>query len=174
MSTQAPSRREFVTALDALGVIGLTAAFAAPDQQMQQTPTATPEGFKSKQGSWFAELTTEDGRTFRGFSTFTPNGGMMTTGQGDYREGSHQGTGHGRWVQEGRRVDAKILKFVFDEEGALAAIKEEFSTGEMDETGDAFVGTTTVNTYDLDGNLIETRTGTINSRRITLEAIFGT
>lgn len=172
MSTSDVTRRQLIAGL---GALGAAAAFAhlVEASPAEQAPTPLPEGVKSKAGSWFAELTADDGRTFRGFATFTSNGGMITTGQGDYRRDAPQGTGHGRWVQDGRKVDSKILKFVFDADGRLAAIKEEFSTGEMDETGDVFVGTTTVNTYDLDGKLIETRTGTINSRRITLESIFG-
>jgi hypothetical protein len=158
------SRRQLVAGL---GTLGAATALASMVQAGPAEQPATPAG------SWFAEFIADDGRTFRGFSTFAPGGGMISTGQGDYRQDSPQGTGHGKWVQDGRRVDAKILKFVFNAEGQLAAIKEEFSTGEMDESGDGFIGSTTVKTYDLEGNLIEERTGTINSRRITLDPIFG-
>jgi hypothetical protein len=164
------NRRQFV---GKLGVFSALAIFGiAAKTQAQDTPTATPQGIKSKQGSWFAEFTTSDGRQFHGFTTFTPNGGLIASGQNDMRVGAMQSIGHGKWVQNGRQVDALTLKFVFNEQGRLVAYKETFSTGELDETGDLFTGTTTVKTYDVEGKLTQTEEGTIKSRRLGMQSVF--
>lgn len=160
MTDNKGTRRQLVSSLGALG--GVAVAASVPQKAGAQ------QAIKSKQGSWFAEFTTPDGRIFRGFSTFTPNGGMLTTGQNDLRRDAPQATGHGAWVQDGRKVDAKTIKFVFDADGMLTAVKEEFSSGELDDSGDLFVGTTTVYVYDLEGKLVNTLTGTIRATLVRI------
>ncbi len=122
------------------------------------------------QGSWFGELTAPDGRTSRGLATFTSNGGLVTTNQGDTLASRPQGSGHGVWIQNGLHVDTRLLKFVGNEQGVLAFIVEEVVSAELDETGDVFTGNASYKLSDMSGNVIEERSGTINARRITMTA----
>ena len=132
-----------------------------------------PPGVKSVQGSWFGTLVLP-GPVFRyGMATFTPNGGMTTTGQSDILNASPQGSGHGAWVQDGLRVDHHIFKFVGDATGQLVGIYEELATSTLDESGDGMVTNALFKIKALDGQTI-LREGqlTIHARRITMASPF--
>lgn len=159
--------RQAVTGLSAFGAAAIFAKLA----EARPAPQAVklPEGIKSYQGSWLAELTSPDGRTTRGLTTFTLNGGLIDNNAADPQQRALQSVGHGKWTQNGRQIEFMIVKFIFDAKGHMTGVKEAFTVGELDETGNHFSGATTVETYDLDGNWIETRTGTMKSRRLTID-----
>lgn len=173
MSDSSSSRRKF---LAAMGVTGLGAgliwgktqiADASPDSQIGSTPTPLPLGVKSITGTWFGDIKDADGTVlFQGMATFMAGGGMMTTGQSDITPTEFRGTGHGVWKQDGRHVDNRLLKFIYNENFEPTAIYEEYMSGDMDESGDVFVAEATVYLYDLDGNLITSRTGSITAQRL--------
>jgi len=155
------------------GTAAALAVAAAPATgQANPTPTPAAGGVKSKQGSWLADFVTEDGRKFKGFTTFTPNGGLIANGQGDARVDGPQSIGHGRWTQDGRKVEALTYKFMFDAKGTAIGIKETFSTGQLDETGDKYTGSTVAKTFDMNGKLLKTEKGTITAKRLSMESIF--
>ena len=140
---------------DAAGLVG------------QAPSTSLPQAVKSVRGSWFGVLTAGDGRTSRGLATFTPDGGLVTTNQGDTLASRPQGGGHGTWVQNGPEVSTRILKFVGNAQGVLTYIIEEVTAGTLDETGDVFVANASNKLYDLNGAVVEERSGTVTARRFT-------
>jgi len=124
--------------------------------------------FKSVQGSWIGTLTAPDNRTSLGLATFTPNGGLVTTNQGDTLLSRPQGSGHGAWVQDGQNVSTRIAKFVGDDKGVLVSIVEEKTSGALDVTGNFFTATASYTVYYLNGDPPSTGTGTITAQRITM------
>ncbi|MCL4254392.1 MAG: hypothetical protein KJ043_11515 [Anaerolineae bacterium] len=180
MSDSTVPRRQFLAMLGAGATLGVGLhALQTDDITQEQTPVVTtptplPAGVKSIIGTWFGQIFAEDGVTllFRGMATFMSGGTMMTTGQNDVAP-EPRGTGHGVWRQDGRHVDNRLLKFLYNSDLQLIGIYEEFLSGDMDETGDIFVADATVNIYDLEGNLTATRTGLITAKRFSLTQPFG-
>ena len=177
-------RRQFLAALGAgatfgAGLLLSNPTVASSDETSQQPPigsTATPLplGVKSINGTWFGDILAPDGTLlFRGMATFTPGGGMMTTGENDVSASEPRGTGHGSWRQDGRHVDTRLLKFIYNSTLELVAIYEEFLSGDMDESGDTFIAEAIIYLYDLEGNRIATRGGTITAKRLLLNQTLG-
>src|SRR4051794_34446190 len=93
------SRRKFVAALSGAGAVALIGAasmLGASEAEAQGgTSTPLPPGIKSVQGSWIGVLTARG--VTKGLATFTSNGGLVTTNQGDTLVERPQGGGHGVW-----------------------------------------------------------------------------
>lgn len=182
MSDHSPERRKVLASLGTGGASLLGAGLLLGASGAEASDGATvlrpgakplPPGVKSVQGSWLGTLQLEDGRVVRGMATFTPNGGMMTTGQGDMLDSSPQGGGHGAWVQDGLRVDHRIFKFVGNAQGVLIGIYEEFASGVLDESGDVMVTDASFTVTSLDGTVLRTGQVTIRARRITVNGSSG-
>jgi len=182
MSDPSIARRQFLAAVGATGSTALLGAglllgsnnTANAQTTIGSTPTPLPPGIKSIAGSWFGEIKGPDGSVlFRGMATFMPGGGMMTTGQNDITPTEFRGTGHGVWRQDGQHVDNRLLKFIYNADLELVSILEELLSGDMDESGDVFVADAIVNIYDLDGNLLVTRTGSVTATRLLVNDSFG-
>lgn len=177
MSEHFPSRRKVLAGLGVGGVSLLGAGLLVNASDAIAGNGATvlrpganplPPGVKSVQGSWVGTLELPDGTKRYGLATFTPNGGMTTTGQGDILNASPQGSGHGAWVQDGLRVDHHIFKFVGDATGALVGIYEEVASGSLDESGDAMVTDATFIVWKPDGTRLTEGEVTISATRITM------
>jgi hypothetical protein len=179
MSEHLPSRRKVLAKLGTSGAallgVGLLANAGdagAADGATVLRPGAKPlpPGIKSVQGSWVGTLELPDGTKRLGMATFTPNGGMTTTGQGDILNASPQGSGHGAWVQDGSRVDHHIFKFVGDASGALVGIYEEVASSVLDASGDGMITDAWFNVRAVDGTIIREGTVTIRATRVTMNS----
>lgn len=179
MSEHLPSRRRILAGLGTAGASLLGAGLLANAGDAVAANGATvlrpgakplPPGVKSVQGSWVGTLELPDGTKRFGMATFTPNGGMTTTGQSDILNASPQGSGHGAWVQDGLRVDHHIFKFVGDSSGALVGIYEEVASSQLDESGDAMVTDASFNVRALDGTIVRAGTLMIRATRVTMNS----
>jgi hypothetical protein len=179
MSEQTPSRRRILASLGAAGASMLGAGLMANSRDAVAGDGATvlrpgakplPPGVKSVQGSWVGTLELPDGSKRFGLATFTPNGGMTTTGQGDILNASPQGSGHGAWVQDGLRVDHHIFKFVGDASGALVGIYEEVASGTLDASGDSMVTDAWFNVRAMNGTVVREGAVTIRATRVTMSS----
>src|SRR5215212_5411593 len=103
MSDPETSRRRLLARVPAAGAaLGAGLALGARGGEaagLDRPPSAgpLPQAGKSVRGSWFGVLTASDGRVSRGLATFTPDGGLVTTNQGDMLAARPQGNGHGAW-----------------------------------------------------------------------------
>jgi hypothetical protein len=152
------SRRQFVNGLSADGAaVALAGIYLASPADGKAIPLL--EGLESEQGAWVADFVTDDGRTLRGFTTFARGDEVALNAA---RPAS---IGHGKWVQDGQRVDALTIRFLLNASGRLVGFTETCSCGEMNESGDLFCGRATVKTYDLRGRVVTVQRGKMVARR---------
>ena len=140
---------------------------------------AAPENNPQKRaivGSWLETVTVEEpgGRTFKSVGTFSEEGGMAFSDQGNVTTTPPMvfSAAHGSWVHLGGRTFAwTVLELISDLEGNLLGtlkIRGEYS---VNESGNQYSGRFLAEAADTTGNPIFSVEGTNAGQRILIEPL---
>jgi hypothetical protein len=130
-------------------------------------------------GSWIGDVTIttppEFGGTFKALLSFTEDGRMFATAQGDVVAPA-QSPGMGAWQYQGGHTNALSFKTMFyetqgDAAGSLIGIATIRSTSTVNETSDKFSGPFKLALVDPQGNVLISTEGTWQFTRIKVEPL---
>jgi hypothetical protein len=131
---------------------------------------------KAIAGSWLDTVTVAGGATFKSLSTFTEDGGVIFTDQGDVitePPSPHVfSAGQGVWVHQGGRTFGQTtLQLVSDLKGNLLGVFKLRATITLNESSDAYSAVWKAAFTNPAGNLIASFEGTIEGQRIKSEPL---
>lgn len=117
-------------------------------------------------GSWLLTITAGGGAHFKALGTFGVDGTFTGVNQGDICCGSNSSGDHGAWKKtKDRQFALTFLQLIYDPQtGALTGMYKVQASIELGSPG--WHGKYTLYSYDAEGNLTGTDTGTITAVRI--------
>lgn len=155
-----------------------------PEEAAQEDSQASQGGLldilarlkKAIAGSWLDTVTVAGGPTFKSLSTFTQDGGVMFTDQGDVitePPNPHVfSAGQGVWVHQGGRTFGQTtLQLVSDLKGNLLGVLKLQATITLNQSGDAYSAVWKATFTNPAGNPIASFQGTIEGQRIKAEPL---
>lgn len=153
----------------ALGALAAVGIFAVAGRPAQSTSNAV------LQGSFLATVSVnETGRVFKALDTFTPDGGVIVS---NFSPSGALSIAQGNWL----RTEAQEFALTFEgisPDVTLASgqtvsfvslkIREKLI---LDASGDSFSSVFQAQFFDASGNVVGTRTGTVQGTRILVEPL---
>lgn len=117
------------------------------------------------EGSWEITVMPDGGAPIVDLATFTGNGGLINSDPDP-----NLSTGHGTWVRTGGHEFAvTFVHFLSDQGVALGTLKVRAEIT-LDQQTDTFSGPFRTDVF-IGGNLVQSFCGTVQARRISVEAI---
>jgi hypothetical protein len=164
-------RKTFLTFI----LAGMLSVFAGA--ATAQTESAPDHESNQIVGSWLVTVTPEGAPVpFRGLITFTQDGGVIASAQGDVLLDAPPGVppvataGHGAWVRTGRTFRFTFRQIFSNADGTYAGGAKISHSVRLNAGGNGWTGSLSVEIYDADGNVVFSGTGTETAVRIRAES----
>lgn len=126
--------------------------------------SAEGERAPSLEGSWEVTVMPDGGAPIVDLATFTGGGGLINSDPDP-----NLSTGHGAWVRTGgQEFAATFVHFLSDQGVAIGTLKVRAEV-QLDKEGNTFSGPFTTDVI-IGGNVVQTICGTVQARRISVEA----
>ena len=130
-------------------------------------------------GSWMVTVSPESApTTFQGLLTFTDDGGVVASAQGDVLLNAPPGivavasAGHGAWAKTGPHEYSFTFRQIFyDSDGNLQGGAKIRGLSRMNPNGDEWSGSFQVEWFDAFGNVVFEGQGTQQASRIKVEPL---
>ena len=150
-----------------LGLGGAALAALLPAGRAAQAATApTSQGGTALGGSWVVASTAQDQAPTTTLITFTPDGGLLWSGQ------SHplESPGHGTWARSGdRQYDVTYVALRFDPGRRFVGSRKANVRFTVNATFDAFSGEARSQTLDEAGNVLSSASTTLQGTRLAVQ-----
>jgi len=164
-------RKTFLTFI----LTGMLSVFAGA--ATAQTESAPDNESNQIVGSWLVTVTPEGAPVpFRGLITFTQDGGVIASAQGDVLLDAPPGVppvataGHGAWVRTGQTFRFTFRQIFYNADGTYAGGAKISHRVRLNAGGNGWTGSLSVEIYDADGNVVFSGTGTETAVRIRAES----
>ena len=116
------------------------------------------------EGSWEITVTPNGGDPIVDLATFTGGGGLINTDPDP-----NLSTGHGTWIRTGgNQFGVTFVHFLSDQGAPIGTVKVR-AVQHLDNKGDTFTGSFQTDVV-IGGNVVQTICGTVQARRIAVEA----
>lgn len=155
--------------LAALGILAIAGLRA------QSTSNDNEDDKQVLHGSFLVTVSVnETGRTFKALDTFVPGGGFIVT---FFNPAGMQSIGQGSWLRTGDREFALTFEGISPDVTLPSGQRVSFVAAKtrekliLDESGDSFNSVFQTQFLDASGNVVLTRTGTVQATRIVVEPL---
>src|SRR5438552_6225576 len=152
--------KKTLTALAIAVVIAVLMAVAGTQFNARGGGSSVPQ----LEGSWEVTVMPEGGDPIVDFSTFTPDGGLIATDPDP-----NVSTGLGTWVRTGGHEFAVTFVHFLSDQGVPVGTVKVRAVTQLDNKGDTFSGPFQTDIV-IGGNVVQTICGTVQARRISVEA----
>jgi hypothetical protein len=163
-------RKKFIGLCLIVGALGALAQ-ASPSGVIADVRSTEDSPQKTLVGAWFIDVHPTLIPAFVSLGTFSIDGTLTNISSVSLGT-PPESPGYGVWVRTGRRTYASTFQTIMgDGAGGLGGTQKVRATATLGSGGDRLTGVFQVDVFDPSGALIVSDTGTVEGRRIKVEAL---